>query len=105
MNMTSHWTDGLVRSAGVAASAVLRVAFALAALLVMLAVMGFGLLLGTGLVAWALIRGRRPVMVKAFGPAHTRWSEMRAAASRRQGAAQGEVVDVEVRELAPQRTE
>ena len=78
--------------------AVARVGLALAAALLMVGAILIGMLLGLGVLAFALLRGRRPQ-----GPVFV-WQ--RRAASARRGPAEpgGEVVDIEAREVsAPPR--
>lgn len=62
-----------------------------------LAAMAMGLLLATGLVAWALLRGRKPVVRQAFV-----WPGRGARVPPQDGA---EIVDIEAHEVpeAPPR--
>ncbi len=80
------------------ATALLRIVLLLGATLLMIGALLLGLVLATGVVLWALLRGRRP------GPVNLRWGRMpRAGAFYRQSSA--DVVDVQVREVQgpPQR--
>ena len=75
--------------------ALLRFALVVGGMLLMLAALLFGLLLGTGVMLWALLRGRRPTT------ANLHWGMMPRAPGfgRRTGEAEGEVVDVQAREV------
>lgn len=73
-----------------------------------LAAVAFGLVLGSLLMLWALLRGRRPNL--HFGvPPSAAWQRFDAATGRRAGGAMrraaapwaGEVVDAEVNEAVP----
>jgi hypothetical protein len=73
-------------------SAVLRTVLVIFGMLLMLGALLLGLVLATGVVLWALLRGRRP------GPVNLRWGYM----PRPRGFGQkpsGEVVDVQAREV------
>ena len=73
-------------------ASVLRVFFVLGAMLLMLGALVLGIVAATGIVLWALLRGRRP------GPVNLRWGPMpRPPGFRRQPP--GEVVDVQAREV------
>lgn len=80
---------------------VVQVFAAVLGVALMLGLMLFGLLAGAVLVAWALLRGRRPAMRfggMAGGPS---WQRFRAASqSPWRRPPPGEVVDVEAREVA-----
>lgn len=73
-------------------SAVLRVVFVIGGMLLMLGALLLGLMLATGIVLWALLRGRRP------GPVNLRWGTMPRPGfgTRHPRAATGEVVDATV---------
>jgi hypothetical protein len=81
---------------GRAGMALLRTALAIGAMLLMLGAMLLGLVLASGLLLWALVRGRRPPAM------NMRWGQ---AAVRRgfQRPPAGEVVDVQAREVDPGR--
>ncbi|HMO47295.1 MAG TPA: hypothetical protein PKB14_14835 [Rubrivivax sp.] len=70
----------------------LRAALIVGGMLLMLGALILGLMLATGVMLWALVRGRRPAAVDL------RWSAMRRPASFGQQP-QGEVIDVPVREI------
>ena len=70
---------------------VLRVCFVCAGFVLMLGALFAGLLLVSLLVLWSLLRGRRP----AAGVFRSTFERSR----RRTGAAPGQVIDVEVREV------
>ena len=73
-------------------SALLRFVLVIGGMLLMLGALLLGLLLASGVVLWALLRGRRP------GPVNLRWGGM----PRPRGfgpRATGEVVDVQAREV------
>jgi len=79
-------------------TSLLRIVLLVGATLLMIGALLLGLVLATGVVLWALLRGRRP------GPVNLRWGRMpRAGAFYRQSDA--DVVDVQVREVQgpPQR--
>ena len=80
------------------ASSLLRVAVAVTAMVFALFVLFAGLLVGAGLVGWALLRGRRPVFAH-FG---TRAGQPGKAS--RESRFRREVIDVEAREVAPEKT-
>jgi hypothetical protein len=98
--MRSDHINGLTKGVAAAAWAALRVVLAtLAGLVVILGALTFGVVLSAILIPWALIRGRR------LGTAHFGWrGDARRGAFRggasRWSAGQGEVIDVEVREVA-----
>jgi hypothetical protein len=73
-------------------SALLRTALVLGATLLMLAALLLALLLGSGVLLWALLRGRRPQL------SHVRWGRMPGARTFDPPGA-GEVVDVQAREV------
>ena len=73
-------------------AAVLRTVLAFAALLFVIGAFMLGIVLATGIVLWALLRGRRP------GPVNLRW---RSGLRRSSPRPAGEVVDVQVREVDP----
>jgi hypothetical protein len=75
-----------------AVSALLRIVLLVSAMLLMLGALLLGLLLTSGVVLWALLRGRRP------GPVDIRWGRMPGARGFGRPAA-GEVVDVQAREV------
>lgn len=69
-------------------------------LVLMLGLMLFGLIAGSLLIAWALLRGRRPVM--RFGSMPAGWPRHgRDAAGHGTRASAGEVIDIEAREVTP----
>jgi hypothetical protein len=73
-------------------ASVLRLVLVLGAMLLMLGMLVLGILVATGVVLWALLRGRRP------GPVNLRWGPMpRPPGFRR--TPPGEVVDVQAREV------
>lgn len=74
-------------------SAVMRAVLLVSAALLMLGALVLGLLLGSGVVLWALLRGRRP------GPVNIRWGRMPGARGFGRPPA-GEVVDVQAREVS-----
>jgi hypothetical protein len=78
------WMAGLLRG-------LIRLALAVSAFMLLMAALFLGLLLALGLVAWALLRGRRP----ARGVFKGSFQRARARTAR----PQGEVIDVEVREV------
>ena len=79
------------------AAAVLRTVFVVGGMLLMLGALMLGLVLATGVLLWALLRGRRP------GPVNLRWRTMARPGGF--GAWTGpstrsEVVDVDARVVA-----
>jgi hypothetical protein len=70
---------------------VLRLALLVFGALLMLAALAAGLLLASGAVLWALVRGRKPAR-DAF--------RARFEQARRTARPRGEVIDVEVREVS-----
>lgn len=74
-------------------SAVLRAALIVGGMLLMLGALILGLMLATGVVLWALLRGRRP------GPVNLRWRTMSRSAGfgPRQSPAANDVVDVDAK--------
>ena len=76
---------------------VARVVFALATVVLVLCLMGVAVVTMIGLVIWSLLRGRKPVLdTSGFARARTFRAGQRAAAPK----PVGEVIDVEVREVA-----
>jgi hypothetical protein len=77
-------------------SALLRIVLLISATVLMIGAMLLGLVLASGVVLWALLRGRRP------GPVNLRWGRM-----PRDGGfgrpMDGEVVDVQAREVSGPR--
>ena len=73
-------------------SALPRTVLLVSATLLMLGALVLGLLLASGVVIWALLRGRRPA------PVNIRWGRMPGARGFGRPAA-GEVVDVQAREV------
>jgi hypothetical protein len=73
-------------------SALLGTVLALCAVVLVIGALLLGLVLASGIVLWALLRGRRP------GPVNLRWGGMPGARGfgRPEG---GEVVDVQAREV------
>lgn len=72
--------------------ALLRFVLVIGGMILMLGALLLGLVLASGVVLWALLRGRRP------GPVNLRWASMprpRGFGTR----ATGEVVDVQAREV------
>lgn len=76
---------------------VLRIVLIAGGMLLMLGALLLGLMLASGVVLWALLRGRRP------GPVHLRWGSMprprgfgRRPAGEAVGAADADVVDAKV---------
>jgi hypothetical protein len=76
-----------------AVSAVIRTILLVSATLLVLGALLVGLLLASGVVLWALLRGRRP------GPVNIRWGRMPGARGFGRPPA-GEVVDVQAREVS-----
>ena len=74
-------------------SALLRVVLLISATVLMIGAMLLGLVLASGVVLWALLRGRRP------GPVNLRWGHMPRARGFAQRPPRGEVVDVQAREV------
>ena len=73
-------------------AALLRIVLLLSATVLMIGAMLIGLVLASGVVLWALLRGRRP------GPVNLRWGRMpRAGGFGR--PMDGDVVDVQAREV------
>ena len=73
-------------------SALLRIVLLISATVLMIGAMLIGLVLASGVVLWALLRGRRP------GPVNLRWGRMPRAGGFGQQP-RGEVVDVQAREV------
>ena len=74
-------------------SAVLRIVLLIIATVLMIGAMLIGLVLASGVVLWALLRGRRP------GPVNLRWGHMPRPRGFGQVPPRGEVVDVQAREV------
>lgn len=76
--------------------AVLRVALLVLGAVITLVLLAVGLLLALGLVLWALLRGRRPVVAPAFS-----WARRNgfAGPGRARPQAAADVVDIEAREV------
>jgi hypothetical protein len=75
-------------------AAFLRIVLLLGATLLMIVALLLGLVLATGVVLWALLRGRRP------GPVNLRWgSSMPRPRGFGRAPPRGEVVDVQAREV------
>jgi uncharacterized protein YraI len=73
-------------------ASVLRIVFVLGAMPLMLGALVLGIVAASGVMLWALLRGRRP------GPVNLRWGPMpRPPGFRR--TPPGEVVDVQAREV------
>ena len=83
--MSSDWTSAPLRALRAVTALLLR---AFAALL--------GLVAGTLLLLWALLRGRRPALRFGGMPPGAGWQRFRTAPPR---ASSGEVVDIEAREI------
>lgn len=81
---------------------VLRALMAAVGLVFMLMLMAFGLVVGSLLLIWALLRGRRPAPVRFGMPRGAAWEGFRRTAS---GAPRGEVIDIEAREVPPAGTD
>jgi hypothetical protein len=77
-------------------SAAIRTVLLVSATLLMLGALLLGLLLASGVVLWALLRGRRP------GPVNIRWGRMPGARGFGRPPV-GEVVDVQAREVSDPR--
>lgn len=76
---------------------VARVVFALATVVLVLCLMGVAIVTMIGLLIWSLLRGRRPVIdTSGFARARSFRAGPRGAATK----PMGEVIDVEVREVA-----
>lgn len=74
-------------------AAVLRPLLVIGGMLLMLGALLLGLVLATGVVLWALLRGRRP------GPVNLRWGRMPRGRGFGPAPGHGEVVDVQAREV------
>ncbi len=74
-------------------AAVLRPVLIIGGMLLMLGALLLGLMLATGVVLWALLRGRRPA------PVNLRWSRMPRSRGFGQAHSRGEVVDVQARQV------
>lgn len=90
------FTRGVVRGLATLAGLV----FALSAFLLMIGAVAIGLTAAAGYALWSLVRGRRPQPVRFHWQSH-RFRGVRPGAP----PADGEVVDVEVRELNDERPE
>lgn len=88
--MTSTSVPGSPRLAGALLRQVLRVVMLVLGAVLTLVLFALGLLLALGLVVWALLRGRRPVVAQAFT-----WHRARAASR----PASADVVDIDAREV------
>lgn len=99
--MSTHWNDRFSRGATAVAATALRVALTLAGFVLALGALLVGLVLSTGLIVWAVYRGRRP-LGQLFGERHYGMrGNFSTGASAPSRAARGEVVDVAVREVPP----
>jgi hypothetical protein len=74
-------------------AALLRIVLLISATVLMIGAMLIGLVLASGVVLWALLRGRRP------GPVNLRWGHMPRARGFGQAPPRGEVVDIQAREV------
>jgi hypothetical protein len=74
-------------------SASLRIVLLISAMVLMIGAMLLGLVLASGVLLWALLRGRRP------GPVNLRWGHMPRPRGFGQAPPRGEVVDVQAREV------
>lgn len=99
MNSIDNSTQGFSGTLSAIGSSVLRVAVATAVVVFMFVMLFIGLVLGLALMAYALLRGRRPVGLIWRG---ANWSGRFARPRGHPAqAARGEVVDIEAREVAP----
>jgi len=97
MNTLDRFFAPLLQSLRRLGASLLRVALAVVALVVACFVLLAGLLVGTALVCWALLRGRRPVFARFGGRAGQPGTASRESRFRR------DVIDVEAREVAPEK--
>jgi hypothetical protein len=74
-------------------AAVLRPVLVIGGMLLMLVALLVGMVLATGVLVWALLRGRRP------GPVNLHWGRMPRARGFGTAPGRGEVVDVQAREV------
>ncbi|HSV68879.1 MAG TPA: hypothetical protein VLI72_02105 [Methylibium sp.] len=88
--------SSLRRALRAVASLLLRACAALLGLAFMLGMLLLGLVAGSLLLLWALLRGRRPALRFGGMPPGAGWQRFRAAPPR---ASSGEVVDIEAREI------
>ncbi|WP_326534733.1 hypothetical protein [Pseudorhodoferax sp.] len=96
----SSWLRPLRLAVAAVLGTALRLLLLVAGALFGLLALAFGLVLAAGLVIWALLRGRRPMVGQAFvwrGPRRP------GAAARPTPGAMDDVVDVDVREIRDAR--
>lgn len=98
MNTLHRWNTALQQQLRRGASLALRAALALTAMLVALLVLLTGVLVGGGLLIWALLRGRRPSFV------HFRARAGQPGAASREVRARRDVIDAQAREISPEKT-
>lgn len=102
--MPNRLIDRLSVALGGALALALQLLLTAAGLVFVVGAMAIGLALGSLLVVWALVRGRRPVLRYGMPPSAA-WARFHEAAARRRGgqatrsARHGEVIDAEVREV------
>ena len=94
-------SEGPLAALGTALSAALRLVVALFGALLMLGALFIGLLVGLTLMLFALLRGRKPQGMK-FVWRKGDWPGRPGSGRSGGAAAQGEVIDIEARELPPQ---
>jgi hypothetical protein len=90
--------NSVTRALRATALLLLRLVAGALGLVFMLGLMLFGLIAGSLLIAWALLRGRRPVM--RFGSMPAGWPRHgRGGGGPATRASAGEVIDIEAREV------
>lgn len=81
---------------------------AVAGLIFVICMLAVGLVAGTALLLWALLRGKRPQGIRfgmppgagRFGP-RGQWQAPSPGQARRASPPRGEVIDIEAREIEP----
>jgi TRAP-type C4-dicarboxylate transport system permease large subunit len=92
--------NSVIRALRATALVLVRLVAGALGLVLMLGLMLFGLIAGSLLIAWALLRGRRPVM--RFGSMPAGWPRhVRRGVGPATPASTGEVIDIEAREVTP----
>jgi hypothetical protein len=97
--MSSFQQHALPRGLALTVSALLRAVLAVAGLVMLIGVMVFAITFAAVVIAWALVRGRRPQAMRFDWRGFGKTTPFRRGASTR-SESHGEVVDVEVREVS-----
>lgn len=80
----------------------LRAVVVLAGLVFGLSLLAAGVVVGLGVLLWSLVRGRRPTVLQFRRFTQARWGGFAGAPFAQPAKPQGEVIDIEAREVSPQ---